>query len=300
MLIRSRVVVLLAFGAGLAAGADTPPPRRLTFDGLDKQRPSWSPDGETLLFARHEAGGTAVWLYTMRADEPRSLHRLTTRKEPEYNGVFAPDGGRVLFAAIALSGTQGNLDIAAVRADGSGLRKLVGDPGAKLSHQDWPAWSPDCKRFAFTSTHDGNQEVYIANVDGSHVTRVTTHPGIDTHPCWAPDGRTVAFATDRWGGLELARADPDGTAVRRLTSSPGLDDQAAFSPDGKRLAFVSNRDGQFEIYVADGDGRNPRDVSRHPSRDTHPAWTPDGRGVTFVSDRDGGGDLYTVTVADGQ
>jgi TolB protein len=294
------VLMILAFGAGLAAGPEARRPGRVTFDGLDKQRPSWSPDGKTLLFARHEAGGTAVWLYAMRADEPNSVRRLTARKEPEYNGVYAPDGGRVLFAAITLSGTQGNLDIAEVRADGSGLRKLVGDLGGKLSHQDWPSWSPDGTRFAFTSTHEGNQEVYIADADGSHATRVTAHPGIDTHPCWAPDGRSIAFATDRWGGLELVRCGPDGTGTRRLTTSPGLDDQPSLSPDGTRLAFVSNRDGQFEIYVADADGRRPRNVSRHPSRDTYPTWTPDGRGVTFVSDRDGGGDLYTVMIADGQ
>jgi TolB protein len=274
---------------------------RLTRDGLDKQRPSWAPDGRRLLFARHESDGAHIWQYVLDAQEPGTApRRLTDRKAPEYNGAFAPDGGCVLFVAITLSGTQGNLDIAAVDVDGAGigigLRTIVGDRG-KLSHQDWPAWSPDGRRFAFSSTHEGNQEIYTASLDGSDVTRVTQSPGLDAHPCWSPDGRTIAFATDRWGGLELASARPDGTGLARLTESPSLDDYPALSPDGTRLAFVTNRDGQFEVYVANADGRAAVNLSRHPGRDRYPVWTPDGRGLTFVSDRGGGSDIYTRNIA---
>jgi TolB protein len=90
-------------------------------------------------------------------------------------------GTRVLFAAITLSGTQGNLDIVMINADGTGSRKVVGD-GATLSHQDSPSWSPDGKRFAFSSTHEGNQEVYTAAADGTDVVRLTQSSGLDAHP----------------------------------------------------------------------------------------------------------------------
>src|SRR4051812_46908730 len=74
------------------------PPIRLTRDGLDKQRPSWAPDGRRLLFARHESDGAHIWQYLLDAGQPKApLRRLTDRKTPEYNGVFSPDGSRVLF-----------------------------------------------------------------------------------------------------------------------------------------------------------------------------------------------------------
>jgi TolB protein len=269
---------------------------RLTHDGLDKQRPSWEKSGHRLLFARHESGGSQIWQYVLDLAKPGApARRLTDRKTPEYNGAFSPDGARVLFAAITISGTQGNLDIAVVDADGTGFKTIIGD-GGQLAHQDWPAWSPDGRRFAFSSTHEGNQEIYTAAADGTDLIRLTQSPGLDTHPSWSPDGQSIAFATDRWGGLELAAVRPDGTHIVRITRSRGLDDYPAYSPDGKRLAFVSNRDGQFEVYVAARDGSNPINVSNHPLRDTFPTWTPDGRGVTFVSNRDGGFDLYTQTL----
>src|SRR3954447_14392783 len=98
--------VLLVSSVESFASRDDPL-HRLTHDGLDKQRPSWSPDGKRLTFARHESGGAHIWQYVMDADNPSSLRRLTDRKAPEYNGVFSPDGKRLLLAIITLSGTQG-------------------------------------------------------------------------------------------------------------------------------------------------------------------------------------------------
>jgi TolB protein len=286
----------LALSGSLAA-ADPPlkPPTRHTRDGLDKRRPGWSPDGKRLAFARHERDGIHFWQYVWdngTSSPPRRL--LPDYDPPHFDATFAPGGTRLLLSAVKFSGTQGNLDILAVNADGSGRKLLVGEEAGKVIHQEWPAWSPDGKRFAFTSTHEGNQEVYTAAADGSDLIRLTRHPGHDAHPCWSPDGKAIAFATDRWGtGLELAKVRTDGTGLIRLTDSPGLDDYPAYAPDGARIAFVSNRDGQYEIYLAASDGSRPVNVSRHPLRDTFPTWTPDGRGVTFVSERDGGSDLYT-------
>jgi TolB protein len=295
---RARLVRDAALGFAVLWGSSDGPTQlaRLTTDGLPKQRPSWSTDGRRLAFARHEAGGTHIWQYVMEVDKPASARRVTTRAAPEYDGAFTPDGKSLLLVAITLSGTQGNLDVAIVPAEGGEPKTLIGDSKGKLAHAEWPSPSPDGKRFAFTSTHEGNQEVYTAAIDGTDLVRVTQSPGTDAHPCWMPDGKTLVFATDRWGGLELASAQADGTGLRRLTRSPGLDDYPAVSPDGSRLAFVSNRDANFEIYVSRVDGTEPINVSSHPGRDTMPTWTTDGRGITFVSAREGGTDLYTVAV----
>lgn len=290
---RLAASALLLALAGLRHEAE-PPPVRLTTDGLEKQRPCWSPDGRRLTFARHEPDLKHIFQYILDPSRPDEPRRLLDRDLPvDYNGAFGPDGSRLLVAVISLSGMQGIVDIALVNADGTGLKVLTDDPGGKLAHQDWPSWSPDGLRFAYSSTHEGNQEIYSSSIDGSGVVRLTQHAGHDAHPCWAPDGSRVVFATDRWGGLELASVRPDGTGLARLTESPGFDDYPAVAPDG-RLAFVSNRDGNYEIYVAEPDGTNPRNLTRHPARDAFPCWTPDGSSVTFVSDRDGGADLYTL------
>lgn len=271
---------------------------RHTHDGLEKIRPTWSADGSRLLYARHELDSLRIQLYLQDAESPtNSPRRLTDRSTPEYSGVFSPTGDDVLFVLVRQIGTQGNLDIARVAGDGSGaVATIAGDDDGKLWHQDWPSWSPDESRFAFSSTHEGNQEIYTARADGTDLVRLSRHPGIDAHPCWTPDGARIVFATDRWGGLELASVSAAGIDTVRLTTSPGLDDYPAVSPNGNRIAFTTHRDGQFEIYLMNLDGSNLVNLSEHPARDTQPTWTPDGRGVTFLSDRDGGADVYTIAV----
>jgi TolB protein len=293
------VILALFFGcAAMSAADDLPPAKdtddgrlvRLTHDGSLKQRPVWSPDGRQLAFTRH--ANDRIWLYLLdpATGEER---RLTQRDEPEYDADWSPDGKRLAFAFDALSPNQGDIDVRLTDLEGSKIDPFAGTVG-KLSHEEWPAWSPDGGRIAYTSTAPGNQEVMVAPVAGGEPTQLTNHLGTDAHPAWSPDGTQIAFATDRWGGLEIAVMRADGTDVRRLTESRGLDDYPVWSPDGGRIAFVSNRDGNYEVYVMAADGGGPTNQSRSPAVDSFPTWTRDGGCLTFVSDRAEGFDLYTL------
>jgi TolB protein len=274
-----------------AIAADRPQPRRLTHDGHFKQRPMWSPDGKQVLFSRHRGG--KIGLFVMAADGSAESP-LAGDKLPHYDACWSPDGARIALTHVAQSPGQGNLDVYLAKGDGTELQKLAGDQG-KLSHEEYPAWSPDGKRIAYSSTFEGNQEIYVAAVEQPQPLRVTSDPAMDAHPGWSPDSRQLVFATNRWGDFEIALTDADGRNLVRLTESPGLDDYPVVSPDGKRVAFLSNRDGNYEIYLLRLADRSIVNVTRDPSIDTFPAWTPDGR-LAFVSNRDDGFDIYLVDV----
>ena len=296
--VRHRLKLSLAacLGVWLAAGlATAAEPERVTQDGRFKQRPSFAPDGASVVFSRHEADSIHLYRRDLQTGEEQ---RVTQRDAPEFDAVFSPDGGSLVFALDETTPNQGNIDVYRLTlADGS-LTKLIGD-GQGLSHEESPCWSPDGSQVAFTSTRDGNQELYVMAADGSEVRRLTSDPAIDAHPAWSPDGRMIAFATSRWGDLEIALIDSDGTNLRRVTHSAGLDDYPAWSPDGRWLAFTSNRSGNLEIHLLRFEGARPWsdseaiNVSRDPGIDNFPAWTPKG-GLAWVSNRDDGFDLYRL------
>jgi len=311
MILKSRINKgLLIVWACLATVSGDEPPKpvasepdliQLTRDGAYKHRPQWHPDGQRLAFARHEAGGNSIFIRVARSGDFENPARLTRRNAPEYHATFSPDGKSVLFTVITLSGTQGNLDIAVMPTDGSADPKTVaGDHEGKLSHQDWPAWLPDGKRFVMNSTHEGNQEIYLGTIDGSKpLERLTQSPGQDVHPAVSPDGSFIVFATDRWEGMELARLDLADKKITRLTKSPGLDDYPAISPDGKLLAFVSNRSGHLDIWAGDIQG-NARNLTQSDTPENFPAFSPDSRRIVFLSGRHGETDLYSVRVPAGK
>ena len=79
-----------------------------------------------------------------------------------------------------------------------------------------PVYSPDGERIVFVATHDGDPELYIANADGSNVTRLTDNQSVDASPRWAPDGSHIIFVSDRDGDFTIYRMDPDGSNTRQL------------------------------------------------------------------------------------
>lgn len=278
---------------GLCVAADGPPElRKLTADGLLKQRPVWSPVSPQVCFARHEGSKILLWLLDPQTGEKR---RLTARDMPEYDASWSPDGKQLVFCCVTFAGGQGNVDLCTVSLDKPETKHLIGDSG-KLSHEESPAWSPDGKQIAFTSTRDGNQEIYLIDSTGQNLKRITQDPGLDAHPTWTPDGRHLLFATNRWGDFEIAQVDVAGERVERLTTSRGLDDYPACSADGKWVAFLSNREKQYEVFVMPLLGGEPRNISQHPGSDNFPAWSPQGD-LAWVSDRDGGHEIYVLSAA---
>ena len=158
--------------------------------------------------------------------------------------------------------------------------------------------SIDPRQIAFTSSRDGNDEIYVMNADGSGVTRLTDHPGRDTSPDWSPDGRQIAFTSERDGNDEIYVMNADGSGVTRLTDHPARDTSPDWSPDGGQIAFTSERDGNLRIYVMNADGSGVTRLTDNHGWDTSPDWTPDGGRIAFASYRDRNWEIYVVN-ADG-
>jgi hypothetical protein len=80
-------------------------------------------------------------------------------------------------------------------ADGTDVRNL------SRNHADdyHIAWSPDGDLLAFTSTRDGNAELYAADLLENRLWRLTENVAHDDHAAFSADGRTLAFESTRRG-----------------------------------------------------------------------------------------------------
>ena len=215
---------------------------------------------------------------------------LTGTPAPTSMTTHAPGAGpgRIAFG----SDRDGNWEIYAMNADGSGVTRLTDHPG----WDDNPSWSPDGGRIAFHSNRDGNWNIYVMNVDGSGVTRLTDHPAGGSSPRWSPDGGRIAFESERDGNWETYVMNVDGSGVTRLTDNPAIDWSPSWSPDGERIAFESDRDGNYEIYVVNVDGSGTTRLTNSPQDDLITSWSPDGERIAFSSNPAGNYDIYVMNV----
>ena len=84
-------------------------------------------------------------------------------------------------------------------------------------------------------------DLFIADVAGTNVRRLTTDEGTESSPVFSPDGKALAFSAQYDGNTDVYTMPVTGGAPVRLTWHPGADIVQSFTPDGKAILFTSQR-----------------------------------------------------------
>src|SRR5213594_4416407 len=106
-----------------------------------------------------------------------------------------------------------------------------------------PAVSGDHIAFAYAN------DLWVANLDGSNVRRLTSHPGVESGPRFSPDGSMIAFTGRYEGNTDVYVVPTAGGIPKRLTWHPNNDIALGFTPDGSSVLFSSPREVYTRRYL---------------------------------------------------
>ena len=243
--------------------------------------PAWSPDGRRIAFARacgnFQPPKFNLDLYVVAANGkgPRRLVHTSTNEEWP---TWSPDGSKIAFVSgepqWIKAGQAGGkaAELWVVGANGHGLKRLTRNTVRDAT----PAWSPDGKWIAFSSSRPGHKGIWIISADGRH-----PHPlGIDGgEPAWSPDGTQLAFAHGRARvareTVDLYIANADGSGLRRLTHEAVgvVSHHPSWSPDGHSIIYMSSRGSdKNNLWIISATGHGARQLTRSPREDADPEW----------------------------
>jgi Tol biopolymer transport system component len=325
---RSPLVIALLLVACKSAPPQKPPSaspkerhlaniKQLTFGGENAEA-YWDAGGTALIFQSTRAPNSCDQIYRMAADGS-GLKELSSGKGRTTCAYFQNDGTTLYASTEAHPGgcmwtpdrSQGyvwplypEMDLWRAGPNGEDAQLLFQSKG-------YDAEATVCRtdgRIIFTSTMDGDPELYLIDKDGSNLRRLTHTPGYDGGAFFSPDCSKIVWRASRPEGAELAEfqallqknlvrpskleifvADADGSNPVQVTRNGAANFAPYMHPDNQRLLYVSNKNDpqgrNFDIFLIRVDGSGEEQITEDPSFDGFPMWSPDGRRLAFASNR---------------
>ncbi|MDZ4715698.1 MAG: hypothetical protein SH819_09535 [Cytophagales bacterium] len=210
-------------------------------------------------------------------------------------------------------------DIVVADLKGNIMKQLTNTPGYDAE----ATVSPTKDKIVFTSTRNGDLDLYVMNIDGSNVKQITSELGYDGGAFFSPDGKKIVFRASRFGSeeekkeyvdylkqglvapttMEIFVCNADGTGLKQITNLGKANWAPFYHPSGKKIIFSSNHKGtrgfEFNLFMINEDGSGLEQITYDKVFDSFPMFSPDGKQIIFSSNRNNHGTRDTnLFVAD--
>ncbi|HET9480666.1 MAG TPA: protein kinase [Candidatus Polarisedimenticolia bacterium] len=235
---------------------------------LDRQ-PTFSPDGQWILFSSNRSGNLDLWKLSR---ETGTIRRITEEPAEDWDPAFTPDGKSILWS----SNRSGHFEIWSCDADGAGARQLSQD-GYDAEN---PTATPD-GWVVYNSGNPAHSGIWKMRSDGTQATLLV--PGSWSTPDVSPNGTHVAFRSATLPRTLYVARVSDGEQVIAPIALPGsvLNARPRWTPDGRALVFIGHDEaGRRGVYLQRFEPGQDTSPTRRAVAGFEPEIWPDTLGVS--------------------
>jgi Tol biopolymer transport system component len=218
--------------------------------------------------------------------EPYPSSIIPMAKKHQFRGTFSPDGEMIAVAAA----TQDFADIYLIKLDGTIVKRIISG-GMNTD----PEFSPTGERLVFVSNRDGDEELYLFDLDELTTEKLTNNTTEDFSPSFSPSGQDIIFVSYIDEGWEIHKMDLTSKKISRLTKNTYWDGFPKFSPDGEWIVFSSKRNSSEDIYIMTKDGKNEKVLYASPADDNDPLLC--NNKLYFKSKQSGEWEIYQMDIS---
>ncbi len=142
------------------------------------------------------------------------------------------------------------------------------------------SFSPDGKKIAYQSDHDGRKELWVMNADGSDKIRLTNSGAYGHFINWSADGAFIIFAGSYDGKRQLMKIARQGGQALKFAAPKGTA-HSSFSPDYLKIMDVTGHSILWVYNLESGESQKVFPEAEIDFRIDYPVWSPNGT-VGFV------------------
>lgn len=157
----------------------------------------------------------------------------------------SPDGSQIAYFEY----TDGTMNLVTIGIDGSNKTRLTDfDDGTWFQVADW---SPDGSKLVFGMFRNYQQNLYIANADGTDIKPIMVDEWEELDAHWARDGK-IYFSADPDGVFNIYSYDPETGEFLQITNVIGGAQSPQITPEGN-LVYSYYTSFGWKIYGLPGD-----------------------------------------------
>jgi len=284
----------IALGAAVAAGAG--PWGACRGDGREERSRAAperaEPAGASwdLVYEQKVEGNVDLYLIPTTGGPAR---RLTRHPREDLHARWMPDGRHIVFTSNRTTRPQ----LWELSVDGGEPWQIRSNDG----EESQPDPSPDGRRVAFLSDHDGPQRLLVMDLATGVSNELVRHgkKAIFGNPHWSPDGARIAFSSNWRIGHHIYSVDVASGEVRRVVGGC----EPRFTRDGRRLAYVSREHSSptvSRLVERDLETGEEQVLVDWPALNYDAAYSPDGNEIAFASNITGEWAIFRQRLSDGR
>jgi len=253
---KAHVYVINSDGTGLT---------RITSLNHGDRDASWSPSGQSLVFASHRTGYWDIWVKNLSSGR---VVQMTKTHLLDSQPVWSPDGSTIAF--IRSNGTVAEvwlIDVATRQ-----VRQLTHTGAVDAD----PAWSVNDQFVTYDATSLSQTALAYVDVSTGTSSPMPVGSGNNRSPAPSPDNATLAFVSDRSGGDAIWTLNSTNGATTQLTDGSSTDLSPSWSAYATRFVFSrASGGGAPSLFTMSSDGSNQAPLATGSiTDDTNPQWMP--------------------------